>query len=245
MKDFNNHRLPEFMIGNGGTIPCCGIGTYGLNKAILLELFHYYQYSKILLDTAAKYDNEKDIAFALRNSNIRREDVFITSKISFVQQQTMSTRQALFESLTKLETEYLDLYLIHSPRYVGFVDTWKQLMELQSEKLIKYIGVSNFTEEHLQKIFDNSLRWPDVNQIAINPFSDEKTMNLIGFCKEKNILIEAAMPFGGICETERWKVLDISRRDFLRCLYKRNIVSLPGTQKYAHMLYNFDIVNFS
>jgi diketogulonate reductase-like aldo/keto reductase len=240
MKGFNT-KLPEFMIGGNGTIPCCGIGTFGLNENDLLNLFGNYKYSNMLLDTAAKYNNERDIATALRNIVINRNDIFITSKISFAQQQSMTVQQALFESLKKLETDYLDLYLIHSPRYDNFVDTWKQLMELQSEKLLRYIGVSNFTEQHLQKIFDCTQKWPEVNQITVNPFVNQETMNLIKFCQERNILVESAAPFGGADRKNEWRGLHTTRNEYLLYLYKLNIVSLPGTKHYKHMLENFNV----
>ena len=194
----------------------------------------------MLLDTAAKYNNEKDIAAALRSSSIDRKNTFITSKMSFAQQQSMVARQALSESLERLETDYLDLYLIHSPRYDYFVDTWRQLIELQSEKLVRHIGVSNFTEENLQEIWDHTRRWPEVNQIAVNPFVNKETVDLIRFCQERNILVESAAPFGGAERKDEWCNLHITRQKYLFYLYKLNIVSIPSTKHYGHMLENFN-----
>jgi len=240
MKDFNT-KLSEFIIGGSGTIPCCGIGTFGLNENDLLGLFCNYRYSNMLLDTAAKYNNEKNIAAALQRSAIDRKNVFITSKISSVQQQSMTARQALSESLEKLETDYLDLYLIHSPRYDYFVDTWKQFIELKSENLVRHIGVSNFTEQNLQKLFDHTQKWPEVNQISVNPFVNKETMDMIRFCQDRNILMESAAPFGGAERKYEWRTLHITREEYLLYLYKLNIVSIPGTKNYKHLIENFNV----
>jgi len=240
MKNFCK-TLPEFSIGCNGSIPCCGIGTFGLNEKDLLNLFCNYNYLNMLLDTAAKYDNEKDVAAALLKSSICRESVFITSKISFAQQQTMTSREALSESLENLKTNYLDLYLIHSPKYDNSVDTWKELIELQSEEMVRHIGVSNFSEQNLQEIFNQTQKWPEVNQIAINPFASKETMDLVKFCQERNIQVQASSPFGGIAGKDEWHTLNITRREYLLYLYKSNIVSIPGTKNHKHLTANFNI----
>jgi 2,5-diketo-D-gluconate reductase A len=148
------------------------------------------------LDTASIYKNEIGVGEAVRASAIQRSDIFITTKIWNDDQGTAKTRDACLASLQRLDLDYLDLVLIHWPVPARglYVDTWRTLIDLKAEGLIKSIGVSNFNPEHLDTIIEKTDVVPTVNQVECHPWLQQN--NLRAFNARHGIITQSWSPLG-------------------------------------------------
>lgn len=198
------------VLNNGVSIPAIGFGTCKLGND---EEIHHKLLSAIRcgyrhFDTASAYGNleaiGKTLEYAMNNS-VKREDIFITCKISNeelsgVDDGYATTKNAFENCLEKLKLDYLDLYLIHwpVPRYMENkwrqlnIDTWRAMEELYGSGKIRAIGLSNFAERHIENILENTSVVPMVNQIEIQPTYQQR--ELIKYCKAKNICVEGWSP---------------------------------------------------
>lgn len=145
-----------------------------------------------LIDNSASYRNEKLIGRAIRKSGINREEMFITSRVSNKQQLNGSIRNFFMQSLNDLGVSYIDLYMFHWPVTDCYLNTWRQMVELYEEGLIKTLGVANCHQHHLEEIFKISDVVPAINQIEVHPLFTQKP--LIEFCKSKGIQVESYTP---------------------------------------------------
>merc|ERR1712107_181980 len=143
------------------------------------------------IDTALIYNDQKDIAKAIKESGIPREDLFITSKIPGC----AAAAASVDSDLKQLDTDYIDLMLIHSPIGLSCPNTWKVLEGLVAQGKLKSIGVSNFNVKQLQKIMDKATIPIAVNQIEYNVFKHDE--EIIAFCDANNITVEAYSPLSG------------------------------------------------
>ena len=192
-----------YELNNGMKLPCMGFGTYkaadGSDTEVLkLALEAGYRY----FDTASFYGNEEKIGQVLKESKIPREELILTSKAWKTEMGYEKVKEAFFASLKRLQTDYLDLYLIHWPIPVnGYSDwkkldleTWRAMEELYKEGYVKAIGVSNFLPHHIENILENAKIAPAVNQIEFHPgYTQEVTLS---YCKERNIRVQAWSPIG-------------------------------------------------
>ncbi|GAQ80986.1 Aldo/keto reductase family protein [Klebsormidium nitens] len=193
-------------LNTGFEMPVLGLGTYkakgvDVRNAVKWAIEAGYRH----IDTASIYRNEEDIAEAIRDSRVARESLFITSKVSPYQQGYEKARKALQESLTRLGTDYLDLYLVHWPgassvpvtseRNVHLRhETWRAMEEAFREGRCRSIGVSNFLRTHLEELLSASSVVPAVNQIEVHPYLTQE--GLREFCASKGIRVEAYSPLG-------------------------------------------------
>lgn len=179
-------------------IPIIGIGTYKLNSDVTYNIVKkaiHLGYKHI--DTAKLYKNEEAIGKAIKDSNIARSDIFITTKIwiDSIKRGRNAIIQSVKDSLNKLNCGYIDLLLIHAPVNKFIVDSWKTLEDIYLNKIeelvntVKNIGVSNFEIDHLRVLLNDCRIVPIVNQIEISPFL--KRDKLVKFCNEKRIKIIA------------------------------------------------------
>lgn len=178
---------------NGVKVPALGFGTYKIKsdeeieETILTALQVGYRH----FDTAAIYGNEEGIGKAIKKSGIKREEIFLTSKLWNTEHGYDKTLRAFQETLKNLGTDYLDLYLIHWPKDLN-VETWKAFEKLYKEGLVKSIGVSNFMIDHLDEIKENAEIMPMVNQIEFHPQLIQKDLN--EYCRDNRIQLEAWSP---------------------------------------------------
>lgn len=192
-----------FILKNGVKIPCLGLGTYQTDgettiAAIRFALERGYR----LIDTAAAYGNEASVGRAIRESGRKREDVFITSKLRNACHGYRATKEAFAQTLSRLGTEYLDLYLIHWPNPLQFrsvgkkatADTWKAFEELYRAGRIRAIGVSNFLPHHMGMLMETAAIEPMVNQLKLCPGITQT--EAVQYCQSRGILVEAYSPFG-------------------------------------------------
>lgn len=169
--------LPTYELNDGNTLPAIGFGTYPLKgedgiTAIQSAIEAGYR----LLDTAVNYENEAEVGEAVRRSGVPRDELQIASKIPGRDHGDVAS--SVRGSLDRLGLDYLDLHLIHWPNpSVGkYVDAWRGLVELQRQGLVRSIGVSNFTAEHLERIIDDTGVTPAVNQIELHPYFPQAVM---------------------------------------------------------------------
>jgi 2,5-diketo-D-gluconate reductase A len=188
---------PTYTLNDGQTIPALGFGTYPLHgedgtAAVVGAIEAGYR----LLDTAVNYENEPEVGEAIRRSGVPREELFVTSKIPGRHHAYDEAIASTRESLRRLGLEYLDLHLIHWPNpSVGkYVEAWRALVALQEEGLVRSIGVSNFTGEHLTRIIDETGVTPAVNQIELHPYFPQQEMRRVN--EELGIRTESWSPLG-------------------------------------------------
>ena len=249
-----------YILSNGVNIPCVGFGTWqtpngnvaveSVEEALKVGYRH--------IDTAAIYGNEESVGIAIKNSNIKREELFITTKVWNTDQGYESTLKAFETSIKKLGVDYVDLYLIHWPVPKIFkenwekvsIETYKALEKLYKDGKAKSIGVSNFKPHHLQNIMDNCEVIPMVNQIEINPgLNQEET---IKFCKENNILLEAYSPLstGRIFEVKEMQAISEKYNKTiaqvsLRWSLEKGYLPLPKSVTLSRIKENTEIFDFN
>ena len=165
-------EIPTYVLNDGTTLPAIGFGTYPLRgeegtAAIVSALEAGYR----LLDTAVNYDNEVEVGEAVRRSGLPRDEVLVASKIPGRHHAYDDAITSVRESLDRLGLERTDLHLIHwpNPGQGKYVEAWRALVQLQKDGLVRSIGVSNFTEEHLARIIDDTGVTPAVNQVELHP----------------------------------------------------------------------------
>ncbi|MCH7392746.1 aldo/keto reductase [Acinetobacter dispersus] len=203
-----------------------------------------------LIDTAASYQNETQVGNALRQSQIAREELFVTIKL-WLQDASYEGAKAQFErSLNRLQLDYLDLYLIHQP--IGDVHgAWRAMEELYAAGKIRAIGVSNFHPDRLADLMAFHQVKPAVNQVEVNPFNQQ--LHAVPWMQSRDIQPEAWAPFAeGRNNLFNQPVLvEIGKKYgksvgqvVLRWLLQRNVVSLAKSVRQERLQENIDIFDF-
>lgn len=226
---FKTNRIKE--------IPCIGCGTYGQSEDQLRRLLTDYSFDNLLIDTAERYGNEQDVGLCLRESGIKRSCLFVIAKISYNQQTVNNAEISLSSTLNNLQLDYVDLYLIHSPRHKNTLTTWMQMLELKRSGLTAEIGVSNFSSSQIEMLYRKSGVYPAVNQIVLHTMSTDEQNEIITYCSERDILIQAAQPFGGAFKEYTF---DYCKR-ILKNNYHKHFISIVGTANRQHLYDDFSI----
>ena len=196
--------MEQYTLANGVQIPVIGHGTWQTPddetgyQAVLSALQLGYRH----IDTAQGYRNEDIVGRAVKDSGIPREEIFITSKLDNPNHGYDNTMRSFEGTLEQLGTDYVDLFLIHWPNPLQYretwqqtnAETWKAFEELYRAGKIRAIGVSNFRQHHIDEIMKTAEIAPMVNQIRLCP--GETQDELVAYCKERNILLEAYSPLG-------------------------------------------------
>ena len=182
------------VLNNGVKMPWLGFGVYQMRDGAEVEesVGAAIETGYRSIDTAAAYNNERGVGRALAESGISRNDIFLTTKVWNSNQGYDSALRAFDESLERLGTDYVDLYLIHWPVKGRFVQTWRALERIYAEKRARTIGVSNFHIHHLEELLGESEIVPAVNQVEFHPFLLQS--DLRAFCRERSIQYEAWSP---------------------------------------------------
>lgn len=211
----------SYTLSNGVKIPCIGFGTWQsadgkeAYDAVLAALECGYRH----IDTAAAYGNEESVGKAindfLKASSVKREELFITTKLWNDDHGYETAKAALETSLKKLNLSYVDLYLIHWPNPLKFRDCWQEknaeswraMEESYKEGKTRSIGISNFREHHIVELEKTATIEPMVNQIKVCPGISQKELRK--YSEEKGMLIEGYSPFGtgGIFKSEEMQAL--------------------------------------
>lgn len=239
-------------LNNNLKMPMLGYGTYQIDdleeceQSVLTALNNGYR----LIDTAASYMNEEAVGNAIKKSGIQRNDIFLTSKV-WIQDHGYEATIAAFErSLEKLQTDYLDLYLIHQA-YGDIYGTWRAMEDLYKEGKIRAIGVCNFNQRQILDLSAFNEIKPMINQIEHNPFfQNEKIYQTL---QDEDIQMEAWGPFAeghnDIFNTPTLKALSekynkTTGQVILRWTIQKGIITIPKSVREERIKENFDIWDF-
>jgi len=241
-------------LNNDIEMPIVGLGTFRSSpedtyKAVKTAIECGYTH----IDTAAIYGNEESVGKAIKDSNTKRTDLFVTTKVWNTDQGYDSTIKAFNESLRKLDMEYVDLYLIHWFKgYDKALATYRALEDLYKQGKVKAIGVSNFNIHHLQYLIDNANVKPTVNQVETHIYLQNHFLQ--EFCKENGIQLEAYAPLmsSHISELLSNKILNKIANKYnktvaqiaIRWFVERDIVVIPKSVTPSRIKQNFDIFDF-
>lgn len=252
----NNNNC--FTLYNGVTISCIGYGTYKAADANSCDIIATAAKAGYrFFDTASFYGTETFLAEALKQVGLSRNEVFITSKVWKAEMGYNETLEAFERTLKNLDTDYLDLYLIHWPRYTldgewkqTCIDTWKAMEELYEAGRVRAIGLSNFLPHHMDVILDNCNIKPMVNQLEIHPGYTQEAA--IRYCQERDILVQAWSPLGRQRVLEEPLLIELAAKYdvtpaqiCLRFLLQRGINPIPKASSFERMRNNMDIFDFS
>ena len=247
-----------FTLYNGVTIPCIGFGTYKAADGKSCDIIAMAANAGYrFFDTASFYGTEEYLAEALKQANLPRNEVFITSKVWKAEMGYNETLEAFERTLKNLDTDYLDLYLIHWPRHSLdgewkqiCIDTWKAMEELYEAGRVRAIGLSNFLPHHMDVILDNCRIKPMVNQLEVHPGYTQEAA--IRYCQEHNILVQAWSPLGRQRVLNEALLVELAEKYnvtpaqiCLRFLLHRGINPIPKASSSERMLNNLDVFGFS
>ena len=240
------------VLNNGLKMPKLGLGVYQITDEFECRntVERALDIGYRLIDTAQAYHNEKFVGDAIKQSNIPREELFITTKLWLADTGYKSTIKAFENSLKKLGLDYLDLYLIHQP--IGdYYGSWKAMEELYEQGLIKAIGVANFMPDRLMDLICNNKILPAIDQVEVNPFCQRQIDEIM--MKEKNVQMQSWGPFAegrnNIFQNEvLQKIADKYQKSIaqiiLRWLLQRNIVCIPKSVRIERLKENFNVFDF-
>jgi len=184
------------------------------------------------------------VGSALAKCGLPRSEIFVTTKLW--NSRHGDVEAACRESLRKLQTEYLDLYLMHSPLSRLRVSAWKEMLRLQEEGLCRTVGVSNFGEHHLRELEEAGLPLPAVNQIEVHPFLQRR--ELVAYCQAKGILVQAYSP---LAKAERLddprlravadRVARTPAQVLIRWSLQKGLNCIPKSVSQARIAANFQV----
>ena len=242
-------QAPDITLNDGTTIPQLGLGVFQAKdgdevKAVTHALATGYRH----IDTAAIYENEEGVGKAIRDSDVPRDQIFVTSKIWNENIRQKRTSDALDESLDRLKMEYLDLVLLHWPAD-NRVEAWQALIKARSEGRANSIGVSNFTAEHLQELVDQTDVVPVLNQIEFHPYLTQPSITEA--CYKHGITVEAWSPLmqGHFKEEPLLAELATSygkseAQIILRWNVQKGVITIPKSVTPSRIEENFNVFDF-
>lgn len=242
----------QVKLNNGIEMPEIGFGVFQIVDAKQCEtaVTQALQAGYRAIDTATAYQNEAAVGRAIKKSDRKREDLFITSKLWVADTSYQRARAGIDASLDRLGLDYLDLYLLHQP-YGDVIGAWRALEEAYCDGKIRAIGVSNFSADQLKNLELTTTVKPVIDQIEINPWYQQS--EAVQFIQSEGIQVEAWAPFaeGKHNIFNNRTLVKIGKRYgksagqvILRWLYQRQIVVIPKTVHQAHMAANLDIYDF-
>jgi len=247
-------KSQEIELNNGVYIPRIGYGTWQirLNSRTETAVKRALNTGYRLIDTAKIYGNEKGVGRAINGSAILRGDIFVTTKLWNGDQGYESAHKAFEDSLKRLNLDYVDLYLLHWPVPGKRLESWRALEEIYGQGRAKSIGVSNFTVRHLEELLKSSNVTPVVNQIEFHPFLYDEQKDLLRYCAEHNIVIEAYSPLAhGSSALQDEMLIEIGKKHskspaqvVLRWCVQHGTVPLPKASSEDHMDENIHIFDF-
>jgi len=183
-------------LNDGTTIPAIGFGTSGLKGDVAVEgVLGALEKGYRLIDTAVNYGNEVEVGEAIRRSDVPRDEIVVTSKIPGRHHAYDDAIASTRESLDRLGLDRIDVHLIHwpNPKQGKYPETWRALVQLRDDGLVRSPGVSNFTEEHLRRVIDDTGVTPVLNQIELHPYFPQLELSAVH--DELGVVTEAWSPF--------------------------------------------------
>lgn len=246
-------QVPNITLNDGKTIPQLGFGVWEIpNSSVAKTVVTAIEAGYRSIDTAQGYGNEEGVGQGIVDSGLPREELFITSKLRTKDQGYDATLKSFMGSLDRLGLDYLDLFLIHwpVPKHDRYSDTWKAFVQLKRDGRIRSIGVSNFLQDHLDRIIGDSGVVPAVNQIELHPEFQQRDVR--AFHSQHNIAIECYSPLG------RGQVLDndiigrIAARHgtspaqvIIRWHVQQGLIAIPKSVRPERIKANIDVFGFA
>ncbi len=239
-------------LNNGVQMPVFGLGTYQTRAgketrdAVLYALEIGYR----LIDTAAMYGNEKEVGEAVRESDIPREEIFVTTKLWNSDHGYDKALAAFEESRKKLGLDYVDLYLIHWPVEGLRKESWRALETLLADGKCRAIGVSNYMTWHLDELLQSSSTVPAVNQVEFSPYLH--LSDLLEYCRSHHIQLEAYSPL-----TKGHMLMDPKLREvaagysktpaqiLIRWALQKEVVVIPKSSRKERIKENSEVFDFA
>lgn len=245
--------MDKLTLNNQATIPLTGLGVYQINNLDECEhtILNALKMGYRLIDTAACYGNEKAVGNAIKKSQIPRKDIFISSKVWIQDAGYQKTKQSFVKTLENLQTDYLDLYLIHMP-FGDYHGSWQAMEELYASGKIKAIGVCNFLPDRLVDLILSHNIIPAVNQIELHLLCQQQ--ELLKLMKKYDIKPMAWAPFieGKEKIFENPLLISLAKKYnkttaqiILKWLRQNNIISIPKSTNYTHLQENIQLNNFT
>lgn len=239
------------MLNNATTIPQLGFGVWQAEKgkqaeqAILWALQAGYRH----FDTATAYGNEESVGNAIHKSGLKREDLFVTTKLWNQDMRDHKQAEAFKISLEKLNMDYVDLYLIHWPVAGVYKESWKVMEDIYKSGRAKAIGVSNFKKHHMEDLLSDCEIIPAVNQMEFNPLIQDN--EILEFCRSKGIAFEAWSPLGCGNLIKDKEIAAIGKKYgksgpqvILRWILQKGIIVFPKSVHKERIYENADIFDF-
>ena len=246
-----NHPGETAILTNGVSMPWLGLGVLRMAEGQTVEnAVHWalktgYRH----IDTAAIYGNEIGVGRAIQQSNVSREEIFVTTKVWNRDQGYDQTLAAFEVSLNRLNMDYVDLYLIHWPVKDKFKETWRALETIYDSGRARAIGVSNFLVHHLESLLESARIVPMVDQVEFHPYLQQP--DLQAFCREHQIQLEAWRPIMMGKANQLPELVELGQKYgktpvhiTLRWMIQRGVVAIPKSEQKERIQSNADIFDF-
>ncbi|KAG8927183.1 hypothetical protein FRC03_003548 [Tulasnella sp. 419] len=244
------------MLTSGHTMPALGLGVFQNHDcadAIKTAVDAGYRH----IDSAIYYRNEKEVGEAVREAvaesggNLKREDLFITSKIMSQNHGYDNTIKTVQQSLKRFKLDYLDLFLIHDP-YSGTqkrLQTWRALIKLRDEGKLMTVGVSNYGQHHIEEIKSAGLETPAVNQLELHPWCQQRS--LVEYCFRNNIAVQAYSPLTKGVHLKDPVLVKLAKKHnkdtaqiLIRWSLQKGFICLPKSSTPARVISNSQVYDF-
>ena len=237
-------------LNNGVQMPLIGFGTFMLGgeackNAVTVAIENGYR----MIDTAEAYGNEKEVGEGIKQSDIDRKELFLVTKVNFKSYE--NAEQTVMQSLSNLQTDYIDLLLLHWP-FANYYGAWRTLEKLYAEGKIRAIGVSNFEPDQLLDLIAYNKIIPAINQIETNLYCQRSTER--SWMDKKQVSHMAYAPLGQGNRNEMFQepmVLSLAKKYrktpaqvLLRFLTQKGIIVIPRSTKPEHIKENLDLFDF-
>lgn len=238
-------------LSNGVKMPILGYGVYQVTKDECKEcVLNALKAGYRSIDTAQSYFNEEEVGEAIKESGIPREEIFLTTKVWIEHYGYENAKASVFESMKKLQTEYLDLVLLHQP-FGDAYGAWRALEELYEAGKIKAIGISNFYVDRMVEFVNFNRIKPMITQMEVHIFNQQKQLK--EYADKYEVQLEAWAPFGegrgGTFDNEIIKSIGdkygkTTAQVMLRWHIQRGVVVIPKSTHYERMVENFNVFDF-
>ena len=243
--------IPHVTLNNGVDMPRLGLGVYAPrhNNEVRQAVEWALEAGCRLIDTAAAYGNEREVADALQSAGLPRQDVFITTKVWNDDQGYEQTLRAFDQSLERLRLDVVDLYLIHWPMKEHRRETWQALEKIYADGRVRAIGVSNYYGPHLDELAEQASITPAVNQFEFSPYC--YLPDVLDYCREKNIQPEGYAPLVRGLKKDDPELVKLANNYgkttfqlLVRWSLQHGVITIPKSVKRDRIRENFDVFDF-